>query len=127
MSEPEGTPRRRAEGTARELDGLAAPGVLRELVREVLRDVLPELAGQPPAAAAANGDGGVQAVPHGRELHVLERRRLAGLAVRLGAHVPACRDRAAPRDGTIGVRLGGQRRGVKQENRRSGHKTQRHR
>jgi len=74
-----------------ELDGLAAPGVLRELVREVLRDVLPELASQPPAAgiqppaappsgvprasaapaiappatappAAATGEGGVQAV-----------------------------------------------------------------
>jgi hypothetical protein len=84
-----------------ELDGLAAPGVLRELVREVLRDVLPELAGQPPAqppsgvpvasaassaaappaAAAQNGDGGVQAVRlrTDAELHefVLKVMRLA--------------------------------------------------
>jgi hypothetical protein len=43
------------------LDGLASPGVLRELVREVLRDVLPTLAGQPPPAAGS-ADGGVQAV-----------------------------------------------------------------
>lgn len=49
MSEPEG------------LDGLASPGVLRDLVREVLRDVLPTLAGQsPPGGGSA--DGGVQAV-----------------------------------------------------------------
>jgi hypothetical protein len=69
-----------------ELDGLAAPGVLRELVREVLRDVLPELASQPPAAgsqppAAATGEGGVQAVRlrTDAELHefVLRVMRLA--------------------------------------------------
>ena len=73
-------------------------------------------------------DRGMQAIAHARELHVVERRRLSGLTVGFGAHVPAGGQCAAASDGMVWIALRHETRGrgEKQEDRRSGHKTHRH-